>query len=155
MFPRALRLFQDFSDAAGNTHLQQRVLTEERCLQRGVSSTRAPSAAITPGGKERVFRAPGCLPKGLRVPRPFQQSRGSRNQKSDRDPHRKGRLRNSRCSKPQFAPTSETRRNGTPGCAWEPPGRLGVISNYRGAGRLEFSAKRRPKRTFSGRARSP
>ena len=53
------------------------------------------------------------------------------------------------CSEPQVVPTRARRRNGTPGCAWESPRRRSVISNYRGAGRLEFGAKRGPKRTFS------
>ena len=53
------------------------------------------------------------------------------------------------CSEPQVVPTRARRRNGTTGCAWESPRRRSVISNYRGAGRLEFGAKRGPKRTFS------
>ena len=41
----------------------------------------------------------------------------------------------------ETAELQRMRRNGTPGCAWEPPGRRGVISDHRGAGRLEFGAK--------------
>ena len=41
----------------------------------------------------------------------------------------------------ETAELQRMRRNGTPGCAWEPPGRRGVISDQRGAGRLEFGAK--------------
>ena len=82
-----------FCDAAENTHLLQNVHSEERGVQREGVPTRAPYAALTSGRKERVFRAPGCLQEGFRVPRPFQQSQGSRNQKSARKAHRKGRWR--------------------------------------------------------------
>jgi len=53
------------------------------------------------------------------------------------------------CSESQVVPTRARCRNDTPGCAWEPAGRRSVISNYRGAGRLELGAKRGPKMTFS------
>ena len=83
------------------TVLAARVLLEERCLQREVSSQRAPSAASAFGRKERSFRAPVGVQTGFRVPRPFKQaegagntnprSRGNRNHKSAREPHRVSR----------------------------------------------------------------
>ena len=48
----------------------------------------------------------------------------------------------------ETAELQRNRRNGTPGCAWEPPGRRGIISDHRGAGRLAFGAK-------PGSARTP
>ena len=47
----------------------------------------------------------------------------------------------------ETAERQRKKRNGTPGCAWEPPGRREVISDHRGAGRLEFGAKPGSKRT--------